>query len=64
MDDRPRPTHELRGQLGTIGLSAAALESQPDLTETGRMALKRINEAVVRAEREIERIEKILELTH
>jgi hypothetical protein len=60
MGDRLRPTHHLRGQLGTIGLSVAALESEPDLTETGKLAVKRINEAVLRAEREIEKIEQIL----
>jgi hypothetical protein len=62
MDDRLRPTHQLRGHLGTIGLSVAVLEHEPDLTETGRLAVKRINEAMVRAEREIEQIEKTLKL--
>jgi len=60
MDDRLRPTHQLRGQIGTIGLCAAALELEPDLTETGRLAVKRINEAMVRVERAIELIEQTL----
>jgi len=51
--------HRLRSQLGTIGICAATLELEPDLTETGRIALKRINEAIVRAAREVERLEQI-----
>jgi len=60
MPDRLRLTHQLRGQIGTIGLCAAALDLEPDLTETGRLAVKRINEAIVRATHAIELVEESL----
>ena len=54
---RVSPLHDLRGHLNTIRLNAHVLDFETDLTEAGHMALKRINDALERIEREFERME-------
>jgi hypothetical protein len=50
--------HDLRGDLGTIRLSARMLEAETDLAETGTIALKRIALAIERAERQLITLER------
>jgi hypothetical protein len=55
--------HDLRGHLSTIQLSALVLESEPDLTETGRMSVKRIGNALLHAEQMVEQLEQVTRVT-
>jgi hypothetical protein len=50
--------HDLRGQLGTIRLSATLLEHEPGLTEVGQKAVNRISIALDRVEEHLERLEQ------
>ena len=52
------PLHELRGHFNTIRLSARVLDLETDLTKAGHLALKRIHNALVGIERELERMER------
>jgi hypothetical protein len=53
--------HDLRGHLNTVRLSASLLEAERDLTESGRIALKRIELALDHATHELVEIEAALE---
>jgi hypothetical protein len=48
--------HTIRANLATISWSAALLELEPDLTETGRIALKRIATSLQLASEELEKL--------
>ena len=51
--------HDLREQLGTIRLSARLLERESDLSEGGQKALKRIAEAIERADKRLPALERV-----
>jgi len=55
--------HDLRGHLSTIQLSALVLESERDLTETGKMSVKRIANALLHSEQLVEQLEQITRAT-
>ena len=52
-----RIIHDLRGHLSTIQLSALVLETEGDLTETGKMSVKRIANALYHSEQVVEQLE-------
>jgi hypothetical protein len=55
--------HDLRGQLGTIRLSATLLEHEPELTEIGQTAVHRISVALKRVEEQIEILERTTQVS-
>ena len=63
MDASAASLHNLRGQLGTIRLSATLLEHETHLTNTGQKALRRISIALERAEEDLLRLERATGVT-